>query len=407
MDQNATAMALAGIHNLMIKEAPLRAHVMRPPHVVGVISSTGLHEGTPCPEFKFLKAPSYLFDVDGFGKALHVALKDSVAGYVMRLRQNGSTIYTLEWNWAKTPADGGEGWTPDVRMHMASCSKLITGIAMTKLLNDKKIPYDTPIIDYLPKYWGKGQNVNKITFRHLMTHTSGFNYNVKSSASDYEFMKSQVAVGVTHLGQYWYQNMNFGLCRILITTINGNVSPDTNFNLPLIPNSNDHIWDYVAIQSYVQYVRDHVFKPAGVSGPSLDHPASDALAYTFPVSGNGWNSGNLSSMSGGAGWHMSVDDLLDIMGTFRRKGTIMSPTQAQTMLDDSFGIDVRMSTPLGMLYNKNGAWGDAGGHVEQSLTYFLPQNMELVVFTNSPVGSPGQFFRDVVTNLYLANIKSS
>ncbi len=112
-------------------------------------------------------------------------------------------------------------------------------------------------------------------------------------------------------------------------------------------------------------------------------------------------------MSGGAGWHMSVDDLLDIMGTFRRKGTIMSTTQAQTMLDNGFGIDVRTSTPLGMLYNKNGAWGDSGGHVEQSLTYFLPQDMELVVLTNSPVGSPGQFFRDVVTNTYVANIKTS
>jgi hypothetical protein len=85
----------------------------------------------------------------------------------------------------------------------------------------------------------------------------------------------------------------------------------------------------------------------------------------------------------------------------------MSTTQAQTMLDDGFGIDVRMSTPLGMLYNKNGAWGDASGRTEQSLAYFLPQNMELVVLTNSPVGSPSKSFRDVVTNIYLANIKAS
>jgi hypothetical protein len=48
----------------------------------------------------------------------------------------------------------------------------------------------------------------------------------------------------------------------------------------------------------------------------------------------------------------------------------------------------------------------AGGHVEQSLAYFLPQDMELVVLANSPVGSPGQFFRDVVTKNYLAKIKS-
>src|SRR2546423_10476253 len=401
MEQKATAMALAGVHNLTVHESALRAHVMAPPHVEKVVSSKGLHEGEPHLKIHFKKAPSYHFDVKGFGDGLHAALKDSVAGYVMRLRQNGTTIYTLEWNWAKTPADGSEGWKPNVRMHIASCSKLITGIAMTRLLNDKHISYDTPIIDHLPKYWAKGPNVNKITFRHLMTQTSGLNFGVNSSASDYEFMKSQIAAGVTHLGQYWYQNMNFGLCRILITTINGNVSPDTNFNLPIIPHANDLIWDYVTIQSYKTYVEHHLFTPAGVSGPGLDHPAGDALAYNFPVSGNGWNSGNLASVSGGAGWHMSPDDLLSVMDAFRRKGTIMSTTQAQTMLDDGFGIDVvGMQTPLGKLYNKNGAWGDASGRMEQSLAYFLPQDMELVVLTNSPVGSPGKFFRDVVTNIY-------
>jgi CubicO group peptidase (beta-lactamase class C family) len=213
----------------------------------------------------------------------------------MQLRENGVAIYTLQWNWAKTPADGGEGWTPSVRMHVASCSKLITGIAMTKVLNDKQISYDSPIVNHLPDYWAKGPNLDKITFRHLMTQTSGFNYGVKSSASDYVFMKSQVAAGVTHLGQYWYQNMNFGLCRILISTINGNIAPGTT--------ASDAFWDLVTIQSYVKYVQDHVFTPAGVSGPSLDHPNPDALAHTFPTAGNGWNSDDLSTVSGGAGWH--------------------------------------------------------------------------------------------------------
>ncbi len=45
------------------------------------------------------------------------------------------------------------------------------------------------------------------------------------------------------------------------------------------------------------------------------------------------------------------------------------------------------------------------GRKEQSLAYFLPQDMELAVFASSPVASPEQFFRDKVTNLYLANIK--
>ena len=406
MTQIQTPVALTGVRNVTIDERALRTHELRPAHVVGVSSSRGLHDDPPSEKPGFFGKAPYHFDVDGFGKALHAALKSSVNGYVMRLRRHGTTIYTLQWEWAKRPVDGGEGWTPDVRMHIASCSKLVTAIAMTRLLNAKNIPYDTPIAGYLPKYWAKGPNVNKITFRHLMTHRSGLDFNVQSSASDYGFMKSKVAAGTTHLGQYWYQNMNFGLCRILISTLNGNIATSATFTNPGVPNWNDIVWDSVTIGAYAKYVRDHVFAPAGVSGPTLGHPSADALAYSFPVNGAGWNSGDLSTVTGGAGWHMSVDELLDVMGTLRRKGTIMSTTQAQTMLDSGFGIDVIQSTPLGTLYNKNGAWG-SGGKEEQSLAYFLPQDIELVVLTNSPVGSPPRFFRKVVSDLYLANVKQT
>jgi CubicO group peptidase (beta-lactamase class C family) len=402
---------LSGIHDLKLNLDVIQKHVIRPNHVIDVVSSRGIEEGTPIPTLKLPKAPTYHLDVDGFGKALHGALKDAVVGYVMRIRQKGNTIYTLQWNWSKTPADGGTGWSPSVPMHIASCSKLITGIAMTKLLNDKSKSFDTPIIGYLPKYWSKGQNVNKITFRHLMTHTSGFLYGVKTSASDFETMKAQVAAGVTNLGKAQYQNMNFGLCRILIATMNGNVSPEftipvTTGPLPgMTTDMNDVVWDALAIQAYVQYVQDRVFKPSGVSVATLAHTQPNALAYTFPAGANGWNSGDLSSVSGGAGWHVSVDDLLNVMGTLRRKGTIMSTAHAQAMLDAGFGIDVRASTPLGLLYNKNGAWGDKDGRIEQSLAYFLPEDMELVVLANSPVVSTDKLFRDFVTELYMANIK--
>jgi CubicO group peptidase (beta-lactamase class C family) len=395
--------SLADIHGLTVREDQIRAHVIRPPHIEGIHSSRGLEEGIVDFKLKFPAAPVYHFDVDGFGQGLHAALKSSVAGYVMRLRQHGNTIYTLQWNWAKEPVDGGEGWNPDVRMHIASVSKLITAMAMTKVLNDHKIGYDTPILAYLPHYWSKGPNIDKITFRNLMTHTSGFN--TGKSDSDFNFMKANVAAGVTGVGTYHYQNMNFGLCRILISTITGVLSPNAVFALPLLPFFNDMVWDFTTINGYEAYCKAHVFQPAGVNGPSLDHPNPDALAYNFPVNGNGWNSGNLASMSGGAGWHASVDDLLNVMGAFRRSNAIMPVAQSQTMLDNGFGIDLIQSTPLGKLYNKNGLWQDGAARVEQSLAYFLPQDMELVVLANSPVGNPGKFFRDVVTNLYLANVK--
>jgi CubicO group peptidase (beta-lactamase class C family) len=402
----SAALKVEGVRNVALDEPALRAHVITPPALAHVVSSRGLEEGMQAAKFTFppTKKKIHTFDGAGFCDALHAALKDSVAGYVMRMRQNGATIYTLEWNWAKEPVDGGEGWNPDVRMHIASCSKLVTAIAMTKLLHDKGISYDAPIISHLPNYWVKGPGVDKITFAQLMTHHSGLAYQLPTSASDYAFMKAQVAAGVPNIGKYSYQNMNFGLCRILISTINGNIAPSTTFPLSFLPDANDMAWDYVTINAYAAYVNSHVFSPSGVSGPTLTHPSPDALAYTFPVSGSGWNSGDLSTMAGGAGWHMSVDDLLSVMHTFRKAGSILPATEAQNILDRSFGIDLTLPTPLGDLYNKNGLWADGAGHTEQSLAYFFPQNIECVVLANSPIGNPAKFFRDVVTQIYVSHV---
>jgi hypothetical protein len=289
-------------------------------------------------------------------------------------------------------------------MHVASCSKLVTAIAMVRLLAERGISVNDPIAPHLPDYWVKGPNVGSITFAMLLTHTSGFS-NGTSSASDFGFMKGRVANGVAATGSYKYENMNFGLCRILIATINGNIAP--SFDLPLLGSFNDVFWDSVTIDAYAQYVAASVFAPAGVSGPTLDHPDGQALAYQFPSAVPGWVSGDLRSMSGGAGWHLSVGELLDVMGTLRRGGSILSPAAAQTMLDRGFGIDEVISTPAGTLYDKNGYWMDGSGHAEQAVAYFLPEDMELAVLANSPFGSGTNIprLRDTITKLHRECLK--
>jgi hypothetical protein len=60
------------------------------------------------------------------------------------------------------------------------------------------------------------------------------------------------------------------------------------------------------------------------------------------------------------------------------------------------------------VYCKPGNWNNPNDHRdEQSLAFFLPQDMELVVFVNSMVD--GQFgssnnFRDLVKQAYVDNI---
>lgn len=420
------AAALKRIRGVDITEAQVRAHVMRPSHLDGVSSDRGRLAFPESPavapeaddahpeavdahpeagEARPEAHPHYRLNVDGFIEALERALTDDVAGYAMRLNHHGAAIRTVDWNWAKEPADTAEAWSTTIRMHVASLSKQITAIAMTKLLDNHGISPEAKMIDYLPAYWAKGSNVDQITFAHLMTHTSGLNYGVSSSASDFQFMKAQIAAGTSHLGQYWYQNMNFGLCRILLATINGTIPVD--FSLPPfwgLSALNDIVWDLITLGAYQSYVAANVFSPSGVSGPSLKHQSPDALAYNFPVSGAGWDSGDLTTMAGGAGWHMAVDELLEVMGTFRRGGTITSRLQAEAMLEAGFGIDWTVSTPLGAYYAKNGLWMDSAGQTEQAVLFYLPHDMEFVLLVNSPVATPPQFLYSLVADAYTSNI---
>jgi CubicO group peptidase (beta-lactamase class C family) len=340
-------------------------------------------------------APKHL-DVGAFGQALHATLKDAVAGYVMQMRKNGTTIYTLEWNWARRPGEGALGWNPDRLMHIASVSKLITGIGMARLLDEKGISFDAKIIDYLPAYWTKGPFVNQVSFRNLMTHTSGFI--TGGSASDYATMRNRVAMGSIGIGKYSYENMNYGLCVVLMAVLTGARTKGDQFGT-----LNDLIWSTSALSAYTSYIQQKVFGPAGVFSATLDHNSDCALAYSFPVVGGGWDSGALAANAGGAGWHMSVRQVLDVMDAYRRRNTILPAAKATAAMDAAFGIDVISDTPAGRLYNKNGAWG-SGGHTEQAQAYFLPENMELVVFANSNIGVPAKSFRKTVTDLYLSHL---
>jgi hypothetical protein len=217
-------------------------------------------------------------------------------------------------------------------------------------------------------------------------------------------MKETVAMGVLpadhpgtlRLGAENYQNMNFGLCRILLAVINGDIDKHSLIS--------DEAWDLVTILAYFAYVTNKVFAPAGVSGATLHRPPNCALGYTFPPVDSGWDSGDLETMAGGAGWHMSAGEVLRVMRTFRSTGTILPRAKAKEVLDSMFGIDDIHHTTAGTLYVKHGLY-HSGGYTEQSVAYFLPESMELVVLANSPVGLPSVELGDTVLGVYKSKLK--
>jgi CubicO group peptidase (beta-lactamase class C family) len=412
------------VRGLVIDEKQIREHVIRPPNLEGVFSDRGPAESPrPFVPNPVVDVRPHRLNVTTFATALDDALIGKVAGFSVQLRRQGQAIFTRDSQWAKAPQDGAEGWTPDVQAHVASVSKLITGMVMTRLLEEKGISPDASILDYLPDYWTKGPNLAYIHFRHLMNHISGLK--APTNTVDFQIIKAAIAGGTSfdptandYLGNYRYTNVDFGLCRVLLAVINGNI--DRSFDYTDFLDYNDLIWDWVSINAYAQFSQTNVFRPAGVYAETFDHPDGAGLAYPGPdETGSGWNSGNLQNGAGAFGWHLSVDQLLNVMGEFRRGRGILSPESAQGMLDNGFGVDPfpgtvqpgapipgGLRTPAGEIYCKRGNWvDDAHAREEQAVAFFLPEDMELALVVNSPLGDPGgSALQDTVTQVYLTNL---
>ncbi len=406
--------------------ARARSHVFKPPHVAMVHPedqtdgpSLLAHLRTnPRPRAAAPSTPK--LNVTKFGETVHAAFKDNVRGYALGLRKGGQHILTLIWDWARSPEEGGKGWTLDTRMHTASVGKLMTAIIATKMLDERNLSFDTKIGAYLPNYWTDRASTNAISFRQLLTHNAGFT----AHAGDYATFKAQIErdampgsakcadppMPPCPLG---YTNGSFSLVRVLNATMTGAVSKSSKWDLSFTNNAsadaafNDAMWDLKATDAFLDYAQAKVFTPSGVANVKPVPSASGAMAYSQKGDTQGWNSGDVFGQLGGVGFRLSVNDVLDVMGTFRRKGTIVSPLKAKEAIEAKLGLDQILDTPAGKLYNKNGRWGgkNPSEDVEQSVAYYLPEDMECVVLVNSWIGPQQASLRGTINDAYLANLE--
>lgn len=344
-------------------------------------------------------------NIGKFGETVHAALKDKVRGYALGLRKNGQHVLTLIWDWSKTPQDGRQGWTLDTRMHVASVSKLMTAIVAVKMLHDSNRSFDTQIGAFLPTYWERPTNSRNVTFRHLLTHRGGFTIH----GGDYKSFKQQIEQGASAGSSPVYTNGSFSLIRVLTATMTGAVNANLYYDFPFAEEAlNDAVWDKKTQQAFVNYAQSKVFTPSGVANVSPAPATVGAYGYSGKSDTKGWNSGDVSGQLGGAGFRLSVNDLLNVMGTYRRKGTIVPATKAKAALEAGLGIDQSVNTPAGKLYNKNGRWQTGSGasaDTEQSVVYFMPEDIELAVLVNSWIGPEQASLRGTVTNAYLASLE--
>jgi hypothetical protein len=323
---------------------------------------------------------------------------NTLAGHVVGYNCRVGAIRPIFGGLARTNTDAPSlPMAPDLVTNIASVSKTMTATAVIQLLAKKGITPDAKIGPYLYTDWQQGPNVNQLTFRELLTHTSGFGQLSvcgDNSKLDYADLKALVAGGVTasNIGKPQYGNCNFALMREIMPALSGQP-------LSGVPDGSQRAKQ--SIDQYLSYMNAHVYQPVGIPTRSCKPPggSNELLSYPNPAGGaHGTDWGDWTDICGGGGWVLSTNDIFHVINDLATGNTLLSPTLRKQMISGSLGWDsaVRSDCPNPNVC-KNGDLNNGPG-TAAVWTYagILKCNVPVVVSVNSPLPAPYQGGEDII-----------
>jgi len=290
-------------------------------------------------------------------------------------------------------------FTPVMRMHIASVSKTITAAAVLKILARKPgANIDSKISRYLPSGWVRGPNVDLLTFRHLLTHKSGF---IQSGGNDeYGALRSMIEGGINKaaLGNHYeYKNANYSLFRVI---------------LPILAGKKDksQIDAFGAAVFYSWVIHEEIFKPMGIPDAFVFQLPDSPMKYYNCVSDVTGGGGDYRMRSGAYGWHLSAFDLAAFMAHLRYNNDILAPVTRKQMDDGLLGWENEHGSANGehgtYLYHSGGwhAGDDPAPGLRTCIMKYADTKVEVsllmncVDHPNPNIASPRKLLRIIFDN---------
>jgi CubicO group peptidase (beta-lactamase class C family) len=189
--------------------------------------------------------------------------------------------------------------TLKTRFRLGSMNKMFTAVATLQLVQNGKLDLKAPLGNYLTDYKNKDV-ASKVTIEQLLSHTGGtgdifgpeFDKNRLELKTLQDYVKLYGNRGPEfEPGSQWkYSNYGFLLLGVIVEKVSG--------------------------QSYYDYVRDHIFKPAGMIATASepeDQVVADRSTGYMRSEGTGWqpNTDTLPYRGTSAGGgYSTVEDLL-------------------------------------------------------------------------------------------------
>ncbi|MBK9153851.1 MAG: beta-lactamase family protein [Chloracidobacterium sp.] len=327
---------------------------------------------------KALSVREMAAELAAFGKKL--ADVDVFSGSIL-LAKDGRVVYKGAFGMANK--DFNVSNKIDTKFNLGSMNKMFTGVAIAQLVEKGKLSYDDPLSKFIPDF-PNPEAAKKIQIKHLLTHTAGlggyFSERYWSSSRDRirtvdDMMKlareDEKDVRFEPGSRWAYSNTGMMVLGKVIEVVSG--------------------------QSYFDYVRENIYKPAGMTNTDcyeLDKVNTNlAVGYDKRFTDNGIEWGNnifAHVMRGGpqGGGYSTVEDLLKFDQALR-SGKLVSPATFKLITSPKpelnspeygygFGFDAGLNVT-----------GHSGGFpgISSNLDMYLGSGWTAIVMSNYSRGS--------------------
>jgi len=330
------------------------------------------------------------FSTDLFIHNLNRIFNDSVSGWGYEINYK-NFHFSKYGGFARAAKDNSGKAIPfsvSTRMHIASASKTLTGVAAYKLFKEKNISLDSRIIEYLPPSWAVDTSYQLTSVKDLLLMRAGLNQPLNAESSSFDSLRETLShpADASKKGHFFYQNVNYGLLRLIIGRL----------ALPKDAPSNDLENDSKLTAAYMNYINDNLLKPSGIPPAVCRDLSSQAVfMYPYPFTGqkgiptafNGTGQLDLAPFSGGLGWFLSAADLSAFIKTLFFSNRILNQQDLPEFKQLGFPVR-KVQTKKGALLYSGGDWRYNPDDQKytcgiQTSYYVMPNGLMIILFNNS------------------------
>ncbi len=301
-------------------------------------------------------------------------LDGTVVGYAIAIYQSGTLKLSTSGGWAVIDK---KKFDSNVRFSMGSMGKTISAAAIVRALGERGKSIDDPIHQELLG-WKMGPNAEKVTYRMVLTHTTGLD---RGQATTQSALKARFAKGLPDLpAKHEYSNANFDLTRFLLPHLTL-----TSFKRAMLGLTGS---DSDFGKAHIAHVKDKILKPCGLTGVDVVYTGSPPKTryYASVANTDSFHESNTLEQAqefvGAGWWTMSAREYAHFIDRLRG-GTVLPGVwkimlnRAKTDPDVGLGL-FRMSVTDG-----DGFWHNGAVANHSSAWMALPDGVSVVICRNS------------------------